>query len=61
MGVNALREAQDRVRAYLEAHKANPYQVDDIHGVVGMNGKALLRASDVRTLLRATEWKEVGQ
>ena len=52
MGVSAaLREAQDRVRAYLEIHQANPYQVDDIHGVVGMQGRALLRASDVRTLL----------
>ena len=59
--VSELRQAQDRVRAYLEVHESNPYQVDDIHGVVGMNGKALLRASDVRTLLRATEWKEVGQ
>ena len=56
--VNALREAQDRVRAYLATHESNPYQVDDIHGMVGMNGKALLRASDVRTLLKATEWKE---
>jgi hypothetical protein len=59
--VSELRQAQDRVRAYLEIHKANPYQVDDIHGTCGMNGKALLRASDVRTLLRATEWKETGQ
>jgi len=56
--MNALRQAQDRVRAYLKVHESNPYQVDDIHGVVGMNGEALLRASDVLTLLRATEWKE---
>jgi len=49
--VSELREAQDRVRAYLEIHKANPYQVDDIHGVCGMNGKALLRASDVQQIL----------
>ena len=58
MGVNALREAQDRVRAYLKVHDANVYQVDTVQGVVGMNGEALLRASDVRTLLKATEWKE---
>jgi len=49
--VTGLREAQDRVRAYLEIHKANPYQVDDIHGICGMQGRALLRASDVRMLL----------
>jgi len=55
--VSELREAQDRVRAYLAVHESNPYQVDSIHGMVGMQGRALLRASDVRTLLRATEWK----
>ena len=55
--MNALREAQDRVRTYLKVHESNVYQVDDIHGVVGMNGQALLRASDVRTLLKATEWR----
>jgi len=53
-----LRNAQDRVRAYLKVHESNAYQVDDIHGVVGMNGEALLRASDVLTLLRASEWRE---
>lgn len=55
--MNALREAQDRVRLYLKVHESNAFQVDDIHGTVGMNGEALLRASDVRTLLNATEWR----
>lgn len=53
-----LRGAQERVRAYLMAHESNAYQVDDIHGVVGMTGAPLLRASDVRILLNATEWRE---
>ena len=56
--MSELREAQDRVRAYLKAHEDNAYQVDDVHGVVGMLGQPLLRASDVRILLKATEWKE---
>lgn len=47
----ALREAQDCVRAYLLAHEDNAYQMDDVHGTVGMQGRALLRASDIRTLL----------
>ena len=52
---DALREAQKRVREYLRAHEGNPFMGDQIQGQVGMNGQALLRASDVKLLLYGLE------
>jgi hypothetical protein len=48
--VTELIEARRRVRAYIKAHEANPYQGEIVLGMVGMNGAPLLRLADLKTL-----------
>lgn len=52
--MSELREARNRVRAYIAAHENNPWQGELVLGNVGMNGAPLLRVTDLKVLVEAT-------